>query len=415
MEFYRIWRILIGQKWLLICLPVIAGCAGLGLSYVLPELYESTALVLVRPGEPIKFNAAGSDRKEVLDFPLSQSAPMDAPSKTYMEVIKSRAVAIKIVEALRLDIEKPKKSEGWFGEIKDDVKTWISDTVQVLRNYARYGRDIPATPFDKAVGGLEQGLKVAVRKDTYAFDITYLSKDPKEAAAVANMAAEIFLTHSAEAYRTESERARKFIEAQLEQSGKALEQARAAILAHKMSGSTFEITSEYIEKLKILSDLENMLAKTEGKLAGMRSTYNQSSPVFVALEAEKAEIKEQISGLRVQLAAYPEKERKINALTLTERLAKDSYEFFLKRYEEARIRESSVVSEIRIISPAVPALYPTKPVKILYAGLSLAVGLVVAICWALFFEPLDPRVRTIGDLDELGLPVLGVIPTLKAR
>ena len=117
----------------------------------------------------------------------------------------------------------------------------------------------------------------------------------------------------------------------------------------------------------------------------------------------------------VQLAAYPEKERKINALTLTERLAKDSYEFFLKRYEEARIRESSIVSEIRIISPAVPALYPTKPVKILYAGLSLVVGLVVAVCWALFFEPLDPRIRTLGDLDELGLPVLGVIPTLKVR
>ena len=52
---------------------------------------------------------------------------------------------------------------------------------------------------------------VAVRKDTYAFDITCRASDPKEAAAIANMAAEIFLEHSAEAYRTESGRARKFI------------------------------------------------------------------------------------------------------------------------------------------------------------------------------------------------------------
>ena len=46
MEFYRIWRILAGHKWVLIWLPIIATCVGLGLTYVLPEQYESTALVL---------------------------------------------------------------------------------------------------------------------------------------------------------------------------------------------------------------------------------------------------------------------------------------------------------------------------------------------------------------------------------
>src|SRR3954447_7185920 len=99
MEFYRIWRILVAHKWLLIWLPLVAACVGLGLTYALPEQYESTALVLVRPGEAFKFNANAPDRKEILDFPVSQAAPIDAPSKTYIEVIKSRAVAVKIVDA----------------------------------------------------------------------------------------------------------------------------------------------------------------------------------------------------------------------------------------------------------------------------------------------------------------------------
>src|SRR5229473_6946160 len=117
MEFYRIWRILVGSKWLLIWLPVIATCVGLGLTYVLPEQYESTALVLVRPVEALKFNAGGVDRKEILDFPVGQAAPIDAPSKTYMEVIKSPAVAIKIVDALQLYVEKPKIYESFFDEL----------------------------------------------------------------------------------------------------------------------------------------------------------------------------------------------------------------------------------------------------------------------------------------------------------
>lgn len=414
MEYYRIWRILVAKKWLLILLPLVATCCGLGLTYVLPEQYESTALVLVRPGEAFKFNSNAPDRKEILDFPLSQSAPIDAPSKTYIEVIKSRAVAMKIVEALKLDVKQPTQVEGFFGQLKEEIKEWIKSTLDTVKNYAKYGRDIRISPFDQAVEGVEDKLVVSVRKDTYAFDITSRASDPKEAAAVANMAAEIFLEHSAEAYRSESARARKFVEVQLTESRKELEQARADLLAYKSSGSTFELASEYTEKLKGVSDLENTLAKIDGKLAGLKHTFSKDSPTVIGQEAERAELKEQIRLGRAQLAAFPEKEKRLNALILDERLAKESYEFFLKRYEEARVKESSVFNEIRVISRAEPGHYPVKPVKYIYAGLSFVVALVLAIGWALFAEPLDPRVRTIDDLqNEFEVPVLGSIPKLK--
>ena len=120
MEFYRIWRILVGHKRVLIWLPIVATCVGLGLAFVLPEQYVSTALVLVRPAEELKFNSNAD--KEILDFPVGRSAPIDAPSKTYMEVIKSHAVAVKIVEALHLDVKVPKEGETPFESFKDEVK-----------------------------------------------------------------------------------------------------------------------------------------------------------------------------------------------------------------------------------------------------------------------------------------------------
>ncbi|HEY8033144.1 MAG TPA: Wzz/FepE/Etk N-terminal domain-containing protein [Methylocella sp.] len=419
MEFYRIWRILTGHKWVLIWLPIVATFVGLAVTYVLPEQYESVALVLARPYEDIKFNSSGGDRKEVRDFPVNLSAPIDAPSKTYMEVITSPAVAVKIVEALKLDIKKPKTYGGGFDAFKDNVKTWVKNTVRTTRNYFKYGRDIPASPFELAVEDIETNLLVSARKDTYAFDITYKSSDPNEAAAVANMAAEIFLEHSSGTYRNESARAREFFETQVDESRKALDQARAAILAYKSSGGTFELKSEYEEKLKIVSDLNDTLAKTEGKLAGQRIVAARShlnySPLVVAAEAEIAELKAQISTLQEQLTAYPNKEKRMNDLLLTERLAQESYEFFLKDYEEARVKEAATTTEIRIASRAVPGLYPVKPLKYVYAGLSFATALVVAIGWVLFYESLNPRIRTIRDLDdELGVPVLAAIPALKA-
>ena len=218
MEFYRIWRILVGHKRVLIWLPIVATCVGLGLAFVLPEQYVSTALVLVRPAEELKFNSNAADDKEILDFPVGRSAPIDAPSKTYMEVIKSPAVAAKIVEALHLDVKVPKEGETPFEVFKGEVKDWMGATARTLRNYLRYGRDIPASAFDLAVENVEEKLGVSVRKDTYAFDISFRSSDPKKAAAVANIAAQIFIEHSSEAYRSEAARAREFLEKQVDES-----------------------------------------------------------------------------------------------------------------------------------------------------------------------------------------------------
>jgi uncharacterized protein involved in exopolysaccharide biosynthesis len=413
MEFYRIWRILVGHKRVLIWLPLVATSVGLGLAFVLPEQYVSTALVLVRPAEELKFNPSSADDKEVLDFPVGRSAPIDAPSKTYMEVIKSPAVAEKIVEALHLDVKVPKKGETRFEVFKDRIKDWIGGAARTLRNYVRYGRDIPSSPFDRAVENVEQKLGVAVRKDTYAFDISFQSSDPKEAAAVANMAAQIFIEHSSEAYRSEAARAREFLEKQLDESRGALDRARAAVLSFKRSDETFDLTSEYKENLQYLEDLQDTLAKDGGKLAGMKRSFKQDSPEVLAQEAEDGALQQQISTLQAQLVAYPEKEARLNALILAQRLAEENYGFLRRRYEEARVKASAVVTEIRIVSPAEPALYPVKPIKFLYAGLSFAMAMVAAIGWALLAEQLNPRVRTLRDLDdEDGAPLLGAIPPL---
>src|SRR5205807_1120139 len=138
------------------------------------------------PFEDIKFNSNVGDQKGTLDFPVTLSAPIDSLSKTYIEVIKSPTVAVKIVDGLQLYITKPKTYESLFEAIRDKAKIWFRNTLRTVRNYANYGREIPASQFDLAVEDVEEKLIVSPRKDTFAFHITYRSGDPNEAAAVAN-------------------------------------------------------------------------------------------------------------------------------------------------------------------------------------------------------------------------------------
>ena len=411
MEFIKIWRILVGNKRIIIWLPIIATLSALALTYVLPEQYESTALVLVRPIEELKFSSNDRGNKEPADFPVSVSAPIDSLSKTYMEVIKSQTVAESIVDALHLDVKPTRVNATYLERLKDNLRTWIKDTIRALRNYFRYGRNIPATPYQLAVEDVENDLSVSARKDTYAFDITARSGNPAQAAAIANKAAAIFVEQSSEAHRNESALSRQFIEGQMAESRAALDNARNALLDYKNSGGTFELRSEYDNALKNISDLENTLAKAQGRLAGLQRITANATPTVIEQEAEIASLKGKIALLREQLETYPQKEKRLNALVLTERLAEESYEFFRKEYEQARIKEASTLTEIRIASPAQPDIYPVKPLKYLYAGLSFATALLLSLCWAFLFEALYPHVRSAQDLEiELGIPLLGTIP-----
>ena len=200
-------------------------------------------------------------------------------------------------------------------------------------------------------------------------------------------------------------------------SRKELDQARAAVLSFKSSGETFDLIEEYKKTLQYLEDLQDTLAKDGGKLAGMKRSFKQDSPEVLAQEAENAALQQQISTLQAQLVAYPEKEARLNAMILTQRLAEESYEFFRKRYEEARVKESAVVTEIRIVSPAEPSLYPVGPMKFLYAGLSFAMAMVVAIGWALTAEQLSPRLSTFRDVDDedRAPPMDAITPLTRVR
>jgi capsular polysaccharide biosynthesis protein len=65
------------------------------------------------------------------------------------------------------------------------------------------------------------------------------------------------------------------------------------------------------------------------------------------------------------------------------------------------VKEAASVREIRIVSRAVPSLYPIKPLKWVYAGLSFAIAMVVAIGWILLFHS--------RNVDEPDAPAVGAI------
>jgi uncharacterized protein involved in exopolysaccharide biosynthesis len=369
--------------------------------------------VIVRPEEKLRLSPNQGQGKEVLDFPVSQAAPIDAPSKTYMEVLQSEAVAARIVTALHLDAE-PTISTSGLARLRDEFRFWLKETIRSSRHIVRYGRVIPATSFERAVEDLREYLTLEVKKNTYAFSITYTSVNPQEAAAVANKAAEIFLAHNAEAYRSEAEISRKFIEARLLESETILRDARDAVQRFKHEAGIFAIGDEYRERIKVISSLEVDKENAQARLAGLLEMYAPENSKVASAQAEVGGLRKALASYKADLVGLPERERRLGALELAVTVAQQDYESIRKKFEESRIAEQTSFAEIRTVSPATVPLYPIKPIKYYYGGLGLLLALVSSIAFALFFEYLNPRVRIADDLTKvLDMPLLAAIPVMR--
>jgi uncharacterized protein involved in exopolysaccharide biosynthesis len=268
MEVLEFFRILSRYKRMIALMCLSATVNAVLITYVVSERYKSTALVLVRPQEELDINASVRT-KEAMNFPIPQVIPFDAMANTYGEVIKSRAVASRVVSVLKLDNEVPEKN--WWKRLKERVKNDLYDTW----TYLKYGRLTEIDPVTRAEELVQKNLVVKPTKDTYVFEISYVAKNPDVAAAVVNTAASVFVDYNRELNRAEAKNAREFIEEQLQQSESALEAARKPLGKFKDDNEIVSIDQEVSEKIASLARFESSLEETRKNIAATSATNEE--------------------------------------------------------------------------------------------------------------------------------------------
>jgi uncharacterized protein involved in exopolysaccharide biosynthesis len=265
MEILEFFRILSRYKRMIALLCLSAAVNAVLITFVISEKYRSTALVLVRPQEAIELKES-LPTKQAMSFPIPQVIPFEAMANTFGEVIRSRAVASRVVTILGLD--KPTREEKWWNRFKEDVKDGVYDAWTFLK----FGRVKEVDAFTEAEEMIQGGLSVEPTKDTYVFEISFLSKNPDVSAAVVNTAADVFVEYNRELYQAEAKTAREFVEGQLQQSELALNTARAPLRAFKETNRIVSIDEEVTKKIASLATFESSLEDTRNKIATTLAT-----------------------------------------------------------------------------------------------------------------------------------------------
>lgn len=410
MEAIALFGVLRRHVFLIFALCIVTMLAGYGVSFIsalIPEKYDSSAIVLVRPHDPIKIEPNTSG-KEFLDFPVAQSPVIESASKTYIQIIQSPALIAEVVRELGLDHKpKAKAPGGIFGYLKplyEGVASNLKDAYTVLK----YGRLLNDDPFTKAVKDLSKGLMLKSYEDTYVFEIKYSDEDPQTAADVADTVARLFIRFMEDMRSSEGKDAANHLNSELEHSRQRLEEVRESLRKYKEAHGVFLYQPEYDEKLRVISDLTVELAKLDASYANESLSAGTIDANTYA--KKRARLLKILNDNQADLASLPTIERELQLRQTDVDVANTTYGTVAKELKDAEIK-ADAMPEARLISPAFVPRLPSRPRRDIFLGVSLLTGLLVGVALAFFLEYINRTARGINDIEDfVGLKVIGTIP-----
>ncbi|HPR89670.1 MAG TPA: polysaccharide biosynthesis tyrosine autokinase [bacterium] len=126
-------------------------------------------------------------------------------------------------------------------------------------------------------------------------------------------------------------------------------------------------------------------------------------------------LKKILASYNRELESLPQKSLTLARLMRTAQVDEKIYLMLQEKFQESRITEVGQIGNVRIIDEAREPKKPVSPRKGLNLLLGMIAGLGLGVAIAFTIEYLDTSVRTMEDLEHLGMTVMAAIPFIKAE
>ena len=152
-------------------------------------------------------------------------------------------------------------------------------------------------------------------------------------------------------------------------------------------------------------------ANPTGALEGWMQALAQAEAERRAQMSRYRAISSATAQMEDSLAGLPELEMQLARLERNRQVSENIYILLRTKYEETRISEVSQIGDVTIVDTALPG-GKIKPSQKRNLIMGLLVGLALGVGTVFLREQLDTSVKSPEDVEQLGIPVLGVIPKM---
>jgi tyrosine-protein kinase Etk/Wzc len=348
------------HKRLVLGFPLLTALATAAITFFLPNIYTSKALVLPPQQQQSAALALLGQLNPALSFSAS-ALGIKNPADLYVGMLRSRSVADQIIERFSL---------------KD---LYDSDTLVDARKE------------------LDKVTHITSGKDGIIV-ISVEDEDPKRAAEIANAYVEELDRIVQSLALTEAAQRRVHFERQLKTARQDLAQAEVELSKTQESSGLIQLEDQAKALITALATLQAQVIAKEGELASLRAFSTPQNPEYVRAQ-------QQLAGLRKELADMQRKSnvavrgdvimpignipqagldyvRKLRDVKYQEAL----FELLAKQLEIAKIDEAKDATIIQVIDRAVASDKKSKPRR---AIITVVIGLLaafIAVLLAFFIE-----------------------------
>lgn len=425
----------------LIAFTLLLSVALVGaMSLVMPKTYTATASLVfnVVDANPVSGQAI-------------QSQLVAGYLATQVDVIRSRNVALKVVDALGLARDagyRQTYEQETHGQVP--IRNWLADR-------------------------LVEDLLVKPSNASNVLHVSYQADDPRRAAQLANAFVEAYVQTNLDLKTQPARQTADWYNAQLGALRNKLEASQAKLSSYQQSkgivsldekidvesarlaelssqvvaaqGQTYDSlsiqknasdASASVVNNPVIQGLKSELAKSEAKLSQLSERVGENHPEYQRAEAEIGMLRSKLANesrvarqsmnndlnvsrqregaLRASLAAQKAKVLALNAqrdvgavLAHEVESAQRIYDQALERFSQMQMEGHAGQTEISVLSAAVAPLVPSSPDVRLNLALAAILGLLLGMGLALIREMLNRRVRSEYDvITALDVPVLAV-------
>jgi succinoglycan biosynthesis transport protein ExoP len=432
--------------WLITALFLVTVVTVAAWTFTQTPLYEAMATVLIEPEPPKVLNIQD----------VSSIAPGQDYYQTQYQIMHSRAVATRVIDALKL-----KQRQASLAQAKDAPGALLGAVmIEPRRNtrlalvkvthaspemaaelanafatqYVKYNLDVKLKGAQDALAWLTEqmgDLKAKVQESSTALQNYRVKSGILGLQEQRQITAQKIIDFN-KAY-LEAQAQRLTIEAKLKELTHIANSRGGAetiftvadnpLIGH-LKAQTAELEVQKSKLLKTYKVQHPEIQKLDAQIDQTRQRIGEEIQTMIRAlqtEAKVARAKEEtllgnVNQLRREGQELNEKEIQYSALQRETDSNQQLFEAVLKRLKETGVTGGVEANNVRVIEEAVVPRVPVRPKRTQNLLMSVVAGLVVGFGVALAVEYFDTTLKTPDQVESLtGHPVIGVIPMFQAK
>lgn len=390
MNFQQFLTILMARKKVALIVLAVTVLTTLLVSLIMPKSYKAVTTLII--------NYKAADPVSGMTLPAQL---MPGYMATQVDIVTSRNVALKVVDTLGLArnptaIQAFNDDTGGVG----DIREWLADA-------------------------LDKKLDVKPSRESSTIDVSYQNEDPKFAAMLANAFADAYIQTNLQLNIEPAQRAALWFNGQLKDMRDNVVKAQGKLSAYQRENGIVSLDERLDAESGRLDNLAAQLALAQAQTADATAKQKENysgkrldqlnSDVSGAKQRE-ASIRDALDKEKARVMEINQQRDQLNILEGEVATAQKLLDMTMQRFTQTNMEGQANQGDVAVLDPATPPLEPSRPKILLNLLVSVFLGSMLAVGFALLAEMRDRRIHEPEDLSlGLGLPVLGLIAAFKPQ